>query len=276
MQDRHSYCIMNGGRTDTGAFAARTDEMSHPRRVLHARDLKMAATKPMNSVDVSDIQRQMAQIRNQMHQEVQGAVEECAIAHGLAGDGEEPSLGVAVGCFGRWVSPRPASASARSHDCDHGRAQAPRCCLSAPRQAPAPAKEHLEFVGTAFSLLAPSRGAGRSELRARSSRTVAAQHPCRQPAGRPDARPASSLASQLGGGRTAPRIWLTGERVSRPSLRKNNQIMTPLSQAHTAYTGTGMDETSLPLPVARASEMAPASRRSGWPGTLRKSSRLSS
>jgi hypothetical protein len=34
----------------------------------------MPAVKPMNSTDVSDIQRRMAQIRHDMHQEVQGAV----------------------------------------------------------------------------------------------------------------------------------------------------------------------------------------------------------
>jgi hypothetical protein len=34
----------------------------------------MAAARPTSSTDTSDIQRQMAQIRNQMHQEVQGAM----------------------------------------------------------------------------------------------------------------------------------------------------------------------------------------------------------
>ena len=34
----------------------------------------MAAVKPMTSMDISDIQRRMAQIRHDMHQEVQGAV----------------------------------------------------------------------------------------------------------------------------------------------------------------------------------------------------------
>jgi hypothetical protein len=34
----------------------------------------MPAAKPMTSMNVSDIQRQMAQIRHDMHQEVQGAV----------------------------------------------------------------------------------------------------------------------------------------------------------------------------------------------------------
>lgn len=34
----------------------------------------MPAVKPTNSMDISDIQRRMAQIRHDMHQEVQGAV----------------------------------------------------------------------------------------------------------------------------------------------------------------------------------------------------------
>jgi ElaB/YqjD/DUF883 family membrane-anchored ribosome-binding protein len=34
----------------------------------------MAALKPMTSMDISDIQRRMAEIRHDMHQEVQGAV----------------------------------------------------------------------------------------------------------------------------------------------------------------------------------------------------------
>ena len=52
----------------------------------------MATMKPAYANEVSEIQRQMALVRHQMHQEVQGAVKGCANVDGLAQPGWQLSV----------------------------------------------------------------------------------------------------------------------------------------------------------------------------------------
>ena len=148
----------------------------------------MAATKPLTSVDVSDIQRQMAQIRNQMHQEVQGAVRS---AHSLtdwqAMVKNHPWMSLSIASVVGYllVPRRSAPVSTIVTMSTPSTAIMP----ASPSSAPAPAKRTLKLVGPALTLLAPVAVRVAQNYMLGQVEQWLAQHPLSAPAGRPVGRP---------------------------------------------------------------------------------------
>ena len=148
----------------------------------------MAATKPMNSVDVSDIQRQMAQIRNQMHQEVQGAVRSAqSLTDWQAMVKSHPWVSLSVAsAVGYLLVPRR---QAHAPTIVTMSAPSPAMLPVSTSSAPAPARSTWRFVGTAFSLLAPIAVRAAQNYVLGQVEQWLAQHPLSAAAGRPDGRP---------------------------------------------------------------------------------------
>lgn len=116
----------------------------------------MAGEKPITSMDISDIQHRMAQIRHDMHQEVQGAVKGArSLTDWRSLVKSYPWLSISVASVaGYLIVPRRQSASPTIVAVGEPGPE--------PRVAPAPQDQKQQskqigwnILGTAFSLLAP-------------------------------------------------------------------------------------------------------------------------
>ena len=116
----------------------------------------MPAAKPMTSMDVSDIQRRMAQIRHDMHQEVQGAVKGAqSLTDWRSLVTSHPWLSVSVAsAVGYLLVPTRRSMSPTIVTVAHPSSDL-RAATAVPDQKPSSKLGGWSILGTAFSLLAP-------------------------------------------------------------------------------------------------------------------------
>jgi hypothetical protein len=116
----------------------------------------MAALKPTTSMDISDIQRRMAQIRHDMHQEVQGAVKGAqSLTEWRSLVKSHPWLSIAVASVaGYLIVPRRRSTSPTIVTVGNPSPQL-LTAAAAGDQSRQPKQSGWSILGTAFSLLAP-------------------------------------------------------------------------------------------------------------------------
>ena len=116
----------------------------------------MPVAKPMTSTDISDIQRRMAQIRHDMHQEVQGAVKGAqSLTDWRSFVTNHPWLSISVASVvGYLVVPTRQSTSPTIVTVAHPSSEhlTPATALDQRHQ---PRPSGWSIMGTAFSLLAP-------------------------------------------------------------------------------------------------------------------------
>ena len=130
-----------------------------------------------NSADLSDIQRQMAQIRHEMHEEVRGAVRSAQSLDRLAKHGRESSVDARWGSRQRWATWWFRTEGGRTtamrrnwrRPSLRGKLEPRRRSRRSRRRSRAEAA----FVRALFSLLTPGSHQGRPELRAQPTRAVA-------------------------------------------------------------------------------------------------------
>ena len=116
----------------------------------------MAALKPTTSMDISDIQRRMAQIRHDMHQEVQGAVKGAqSLTEWRSIVKSHPWLSISVASVvGYLIVPKRRSMSPTIVTVGN---PSPELLTAAPTgdQSRQLKQSRWSILGTAFSLLAP-------------------------------------------------------------------------------------------------------------------------
>jgi hypothetical protein len=116
----------------------------------------MPALKPMTSMDISDIQRRMAQIRHDMHQEVQGAVKGAqSLTDWRSAVKSHPWLSISIASLaGYLIVPARRSTSPTIVSIAHPSQEVPVVSAGlAQKQQTKPSG--WSILGTAFSLLAP-------------------------------------------------------------------------------------------------------------------------
>ena len=116
----------------------------------------MPAAKPMTSMDISDIQRRMAQIRHDMHQEVQGAVKGAqSLTDWRSAVKSYPWLSISVASIvGYLIVPARRSVSPTIVAMGHPSPELLATSI-ARDQKQQPKQSGWGILGTAFSLLAP-------------------------------------------------------------------------------------------------------------------------
>jgi len=116
----------------------------------------MAATKRVTVTDISDIQRRMAQIRHEMHQEVQGAVKGAqSLTDWQSMVKSHPWLAISIAsAVGYLIVPRRRSEYPTIVNVAHPSA-AQLMAAGAPESVNETKSSKWSIVGTAFSLLAP-------------------------------------------------------------------------------------------------------------------------
>jgi hypothetical protein len=116
----------------------------------------MAVLKPTTSMDISDIQRRMAQIRHDMHQEVQGAVKGAqSLTNWRSLVKSHPWLSISVASVvGYLIVPRRRSTSPTIVTVGNPSPQL-LTAATAGDQSRQPKQSGWSVLGTAFSLLAP-------------------------------------------------------------------------------------------------------------------------
>lgn len=116
----------------------------------------MPVIKPMTSTDISDIQRRMAQIRHDMHQEVQGAVKGAqSLTDWRSLVKSHPWLSISIASVvGYLIVPTRRQVSPTIVNVAHPGPQ-PLTAASAQDQKNLPKPSGWSILGTAFSLLAP-------------------------------------------------------------------------------------------------------------------------
>jgi hypothetical protein len=116
----------------------------------------MPVAKPTTSMDISDIQRRMAQIRHEMHQEVQGAVKGAqSLTDWRIFVKSHPWLSISLASVVGYLIV-PTRRSAHPTIVTVGSASPEFVTTATARdQKPQPKSSKWSIVGTAFSLLAP-------------------------------------------------------------------------------------------------------------------------
>jgi hypothetical protein len=138
----------------------------------------MPAVKPMTSMDISDIQRRMAQIRHDMHQEVQGAVKGAqSLTDWRSFVTSHPWLSISVASVvGYLIVPARRSTSPTIVTVAHPSSD-PRSPTVGPDQKSASKLSGWSILGTAFSLLAPIAVRGAQSYVLGHLEQFLAQHP---------------------------------------------------------------------------------------------------
>ena len=134
----------------------------------------MAGVKPMISTDISEIQRQMAQIRHDMHHEVQCAVRSAQSLTDWRSSGQKPSLAV-PGCrLACRIFARPPAPAGNADDRDRRIAEtgATGGCR-VPGAERKPASPMWRASRHSLQPACAHRDSCRSELCTRTSRAVA-------------------------------------------------------------------------------------------------------
>ena len=136
------------------------------------------ALKPTTSMDISDIQRRMAQIRHDMHQEVQGAVKGAqSLTEWRSLVKSHPWLSIAVASVaGYLIVPRRRSTSPTIVTVGNPSPQL-LTAAAAGDQSRQPKQSGWSILGTAFSLLAPVAVRDRKSTRLNSSHQVQSRMP---------------------------------------------------------------------------------------------------
>jgi hypothetical protein len=150
----------------------------------------MAAAKPMTSMDISDIQRQMAQIRNEMHQEVQGAVRTAQyLTDWQAVVKSHPWLSLTIAsAIGYLFVPRRHSPTPTIVAVNAPRpSMMPAALYEHPDSQPK--KGHWKILGTAFGLLVPIGVRAAQNYALRHLEGWLSQHPLPSASGTPPSRP---------------------------------------------------------------------------------------
>jgi hypothetical protein len=138
----------------------------------------MAAMKPVTPSDISEIQRRMAQIRHEMHQEVQGAVKGAqSLTDWQSMVKSHPWLAISIAsAVGYLIVPRRRSEGQTFVTVAHP-SPAPIMAPIAPELGNKTKSSKWSILGTAFSLLAPIAARVAQNYALGHLETFLAQHP---------------------------------------------------------------------------------------------------
>jgi hypothetical protein len=117
----------------------------------------MPVAKPTTVTDVAEIQRRMAQIRHDMHQEVQGAVKGAQLLTDWRSLVKSyPWLSISLAAVaGYLIVPRRRSSDATTVETRFINAPERLAVAGTPAETPPPRRTSWSIIGTAFSLLTP-------------------------------------------------------------------------------------------------------------------------
>ena len=187
----------------------------------------MPAVKPMTSMDISDIQPRMAQIRHDMHQEVQGQSRAPSLTDWRSFVTSHPWLSISVASVVGYVFVPTRRSTSPTIVTVANPSPEPWASAAVRDQKPVRTLSGWSILGTAFSLLAPIAVRGAQSYVLGHLEQFLSQHPFPPAPG--EARQANERERALDRhepSRSPPEIWLKKKfhRETQPTLAVSYRI----------------------------------------------------